>query len=86
MNNVLLCVTETAHVKRNKKPNKKKERKKEKKSRRRQPASVVQQLSIKQKTKCLRTNVNRIYKCVVQTSKKQTYSWKKSMPIVKTIY
>jgi hypothetical protein len=30
MNNVLLCVTETAHVKRNKKPNKKKERKRKK--------------------------------------------------------
>jgi hypothetical protein len=83
-NNVLLCVTETAHVKRNKTT--KQEKRKRKKGRRQQPASIVQQLSIKKK-KCLRTIVNRIYKCVVQTSKKkQRYSWKKSMLIVKAIY
>lgn len=52
----VLCVTETAHVKRNKK--KKKKIKQKERERRRQPASVVQQLSIKKERE---KNVSRIY-------------------------
>ncbi len=76
MNNVLLlCVTETAHIKRNKK--KVREKKED-------DDNQHQQYN----NKASKTNVSRVYKCVLQTSKKNKYiySWKKSMLIVETIY